>query len=79
MPRVAIKKKEYMVNDLSKWIIGKMYEKHLKQENLAQAIGISQPAFCNRLKKGLFSYEDMLTLFKELEATDEEKLRLMTL
>lgn len=79
MPRVRIKKKEYKVSDLSKWIVSKMYERHLKQEYLAECIGISQPAFCNRLKKGLFSYDELLTLFKELEATDEEKLRLMTL
>lgn len=77
MPRVAIKKKEYKVSDFSKWIVTKMYEHHLKQSDLAELIGISQPAFCNRLKKGLFSYSEILTLLEKLSATDEEILRLM--
>lgn len=79
MPRVAIKKKEYMVTDLSKWIVGKMYEMKLRQSDLAEMIGVSQPAFCQRLKKGMFSYEDLLTLLKNLNATDEEILKMMKL
>lgn len=77
MPRVAIKKKEYMISDLSKWLVGKMYENHLRQEDLGKLIGVSQPAFCNRMKKGLFTYEDLLILFKELKASDEEILKLI--
>ena len=79
MPRIAIKKKEYMVTDLSKWIVGKMYEMKLRQSDLAEMIGVSQPAFCPRLKKGMFSYEDLLTLLKNLNATDEEILKMMKL
>lgn len=79
MPRVAIKKKEYKVTDLSKWIAGKMYELKLSQTDVAKMIGLSQPAFCQRLKKGMFSYEDLLTLFKNLKATDEEMLKMMKL
>lgn len=79
MPRVTIKRKTYMVSDLSKWIAGKMYESNITQDDLAQIIGISQPAFSNRLRKGLFSYEDMITLLKALHATDQEILRLMKL
>lgn len=77
MPRVAIKKKEYKVSDFSKWIVAKMYENQLNQDDLAKLIGISQPAFSNRLKKGMFDYSEMLTLLKELNATDNEILRLM--
>lgn len=77
MPRVAIKKKDYMVTDLSKWIVGKMYELDLTQSDLAEMIGISQPAFCQRLKKGMFSYIELLTLLKRLSATDEEILKMM--
>lgn len=77
MPRVLIRKKEYKVSDFSKWIAGKMYENHLSQNDLAKLIGISQPAFSNRLKKGMFDYTEMLTLLKELKATDNEILKLM--
>lgn len=77
MPRVAIKKKEYKVSDFSKWIVAKMYEQNLRQQDIAEIMGISQPAFCNRLRKGLFSYADILTLFQKLGATDNEILGLM--
>ena len=79
MPRVTIKKKEYKVSDFSKWIVGKMYEQGLTQADLAKMIGITQPSFCNRLEKGLFSYSDMLILFKELKVSDSEILTLMKL
>ena len=79
MPRVAIKKKDYMVKDLSEWIVGRMHTMHLKQADVGEMIGISQPAFKNRLDKGLFSYGEMLTLLSKLKATDEEILRLMKL
>ena len=79
MPRVTIKKKEYKVSDFSKWIVGKMYEQGLTQADLAKMIGITQPSFYNRLKKGLFSYSDMLILFKELKVSDSEILTLMKL
>lgn len=79
MPRVAIKKKEYMVSDLSKWMVGKMYETGVNQSDLAQLIGISQPAFSARLKRGSFSYSDMLTILKRLNASDKEIIKLMRL
>lgn len=77
MPRIAIKRKEYKVSDFSKWLVSKMYETNMRQVDMAKLIGISQPAFSERLKKGLFSYADMLTLFESLKATDGEILTLM--
>lgn len=77
MPRVTIKRKEYKASDLSKWIVGKMYELNLTQTDLAGYIGISQPAFCNRLRTASFSYRQLLTLFEKLHATDEEIVKMM--
>lgn len=81
MPRVAIKKKDYMIADLPGWIVGKMHKKKLRQTDVAKEIGITQPAMSQRLGQDLdsFTYGDLLTLFKVLEATDEEILRLMKL
>lgn len=86
MPRVSLKKKEYMIVDLPGWIQGRMHRLGLKQKTVARELGISQPAFSLRLKpqKGkkiqdIFSYGDLLTLFECLEATDEEILRIMRL
>lgn len=77
MPRVSIKKKEYMVNDLTKWINRRRADLNLRQRDLAELLGISQPALSNRLEKGLFDYTDMIKILKVLNATDEEILKLM--
>lgn len=86
MPRVAIKKKEYMIADLPGWITGRMYTKGLKRKDLADLLGITPQAFSSRLRKNgrgdpkdVFTYGDLLTLFKALDATDEEILRLTKL
>ena len=79
MPRVRIKRKQYKVSDFTKWLVGKMHEYDLNQTDMGEMIGISQPAFSNRMEKGLFSDEDILSLFEKLKATDEEILRLMKL
>ena len=79
MPRITAKKKDYRVADLRKWIAGQMYLLGLKQSYLAEKIGITQPSFCQRLKKGLFTYEELLVLLDELHATDEEILKMMKL
>ncbi len=88
MPRVAIKKKDYMIRDLPGWITGRMHSKGIKQEYVARELGISQQAFSAKINpkkyasgeiKDPFTYGNLLTLFKILDATDEEKQRLMTL
>ena len=79
MPRVSIKKKDYMVSDLSEWIAGRMYARKIRQQDMAELIGITQSAFCQRLKTGFFTYRELLSVFKYLEATEEEILRLMKL
>lgn len=79
MPRVAIKKKDYKLADLTEYIAGKMYANEIVQSDIARELNISQPAFSKRLKKGLFSYEELLTIFKFFKSTDEEILKLMKL
>lgn len=80
MPRIHTKKKDYMIADLPGWIVGRMYTKGLKQKDLADLLGITPQAFSYRLRKkgskDLFTYGDLLTIFKALDATDEEILRL---
>ena len=85
MPRVTLNKKKYMLQDMAGWIAKKMFLKGLKQKDLGNILGISQPAACKRLDgareegKDNFSAGDMITLFKELEDTDEEILAMMKL
>lgn len=79
MPRVAINRKKYMISDLSQWIAGRMYAMKIKQKEMGELIGINQASFSKRLKAGKFSYGDLLSILKHLQATDEEILRLMKL
>ncbi len=81
MPRVAINKKTYMIRDLSSWIVGRMHAKGLRQTDVAQWIGINQQSLSRRLKKARegvdeFSFWDLVILLKNLDATDEDILRL---
>lgn len=86
MPRIASNKKDYMIKDFSAWIVGRMHLKKIRQSDMADELGITQQALSSRLNikpgekpKDTFKYGDILTIFKILEATDEEKQRFMTL
>lgn len=91
MPRVALtqeQKRECKVKDLAGWIVGKMHMLGLNQEDLAEPLGITREAFSSRVnpktyKKNKradpFKYGDLLIIFNVLEATPEEKERLLTL
>lgn len=79
MPRVTIKKKDYMISDLSQWIVGRMYVMKVRQREMADLLDITQPAFSKKLKINYFTYGELLSILKKLEATDEEILRLMKL
>lgn len=86
MPRVAIKKKEYMLRDLPHWLVKEAKKKKLCQKDLAAALGITPQAFhamflpkTDGKPKDSLTYGKLLTLFKLLELTDEEILSLMKL
>ena len=91
MPRVAFctkQRKRNKIKALIEWIDGRMHSKELKQEYVAKQLNISQPAFSIRMNPKTyeknkdadpFSFGDLLILFDILEATPEEKTRLMTL
>ncbi|MCI8282413.1 MAG: hypothetical protein HFI76_12125 [Lachnospiraceae bacterium] len=64
--------------------MGKMREKRLYQADIGEILGVSQQSVSRRISEGIeekdvFRQGEMITLFKELEATDEEILRLMKL
>jgi len=91
MPRVALspeQRKRQKVKDLITWIDGRMHSKGLKQKDMAKALNISQVAVSNRLnpktyeenkRADPFKYGDLLIICNLLEATQEEKERLLTL
>lgn len=81
-------RKKHKVKDLAGWIDGRMHNKGLTQDDIAKALNISQEAVSIRLnpktyeknkRADPFKYGDLLIIFNLLEATQEEKERLMTL
>lgn len=88
MPRVAIKRKDYKLLDLKGWICHQMKLKGLRQSDIADALGLTQPQISQRLKIpkhgekvniDTFSYGDLLTLCDLFGASDEDKQKLLTL
>lgn len=84
MPRVAINKKKYMLQDLYVWIKGKMALFDMNQTDFGELLGITQLSAYERLK-GLKEGKDTLksielaVIFKKFEATDDEILKFMKL
>lgn len=84
MPRVAINKKKYMLQDLYVWIKGKMALFDMNQTDSGELLGISQPSAYERLKglkngRDTLKHNDLAIIFKRFEAMDEEILRFMKL
>lgn len=87
MPRTIFcgSEKKNKVKDLPKFIVSKLYENDMTRQDYAESIGITKQSLSYRLKqekeKGsdLFTYGDLLTLFRETNATDEEILKVMKL
>lgn len=75
MPRVHLKKKEYVAKDLCACIIGKMHMQGMLQKDMGDLLGITQQAFGRKLRKCQFSYLELLEVFKKLDFSDEEILR----
>ena len=91
MPRVALsleQQRRNRVKYLAEWIDGRMHSKGQTQDDIAKALNISQVAVSIRLnpktyeknkRADPFKYGDLLIIFNLLEATQEEKERLLTL
>ena len=79
MPRVAIKKKDYLLSDFSEWVIGRMKALGYTQEQMGRKIGIGQSSFSEKLRQNKFTHSDVVTILQVLGASDTEIVRLMKL
>lgn len=79
MPRVSINKKKYLQTDLREWMKGRMDTLGKNQAYMGERLNITQQAFGRRLRNGVFDNTQLYVIFKELEATGEEIIRLMKL
>ena len=77
MPRVNELKYQYLSKDIGATLVGLMYRNKVTQIALADALSITQGGFNYKLRNNAFTYRDLLIIFKELDLSDEEILRLM--
>ena len=77
MPKVYLTKQDKLNNDLVALIYGTMRLKHITQQQIADRLYISQPAFSGKLKRKKLTFEDLVVIFDELEFTDEQILSVM--
>ena len=77
MPKITQFKEKYMAEDIGSWVVGQMHKKGIKQSELADELGMTQPAISYRLMRNNLEYRHLLTIFRVLETPDEEILRLM--
>lgn len=80
MPRVLpiseIERKKLV---FSRWIKGKKATEDVTNAMIGELLGMTGQTVGQKNKKSQYEYEELLLLFKKLNATDEEILRLMKL
>lgn len=80
MPKVLpLGRTERKKEEFRKWIRGKRSAEGVTLEKLGKEMGISQQAAGAKLRKSQYSLEDLLVLFRSVNATDEEILEMMKL
>lgn len=77
MPRVAIKKKDYLLSDFSEWVIGRMKTLGYTQEQMGAKLGIGQSTFSEKVRQKKFTLADVITILQVLGASETEIVRLM--
>lgn len=70
-------KDKYQRDCLIEFITGKMRTAKKNQSDMGELIGMQQASFGSRLRAGNFDYIQLVKILKNLNATDEEILRLM--
>ncbi|MCM1192920.1 MAG: hypothetical protein NC123_15570 [Butyrivibrio sp.] len=77
MPRVPLKKKEYMAADFAKWLIGEMRSRGLTQADMGELLGITQQAFNSRLTTHKFDIKEAIIIFHEWDTPPEKISQLL--
>ena len=76
LPLSAIERKKLA---FSKWIKEKKASEDITNGMIGEKLGITGQAVGQKNKKSQYDFGELLILFKELKATDEEILQLMKL
>jgi len=79
MPKIYLTRQDKLNSKLVALVYGLMKVKRVTQRNMADRLGISQPAFAKKLKNCQFTFADLTTIFETLDMQDEEILSVMKL
>lgn len=79
MPRVAVYKTKYMVNDLQDYIVGERKRQKKNQSYMGNLLSMSQQNYSIHEKEMSFDAGQLIEIFKDL-GTDSEKIgRMMSI
>lgn len=67
MPRVSLKKTEYMTADLYAYIIGQMVTKGITQRELGEELGLSQQVTSSKLRRKALSTKELIATVNYLD------------
>ena len=79
MPRIELKKKDYLLEDLSDYIRNEARRKGITLEDIAEELGCKKANVSYLLKNHSFSVEQIVTIFKVLEVEPEKIGRMLKL
>lgn len=78
MPRVNGLKQKYRISDTSRMIKGYMAMADKKQQDMADALGITRQAYSKKLKNCQFTLRDMQIIIPELNLSERQIVGLIT-
>lgn len=79
MPRVNELKHKYKVKELSELIESYRTKRGLKQDELAEMVGMSQQNYSRKIKANSYKAEDLILIFDALNMPEEAILEGMML
>lgn len=77
MPKTFVSDTDRAIDKFKKWYKTSKATHDINDEQIAKKIGISQPAISQKMNGGTISLRDALIIFREMNASDEEILKLM--
>ena len=77
MPRIRQNKKQYLIKDFPYYVRVRMREEGLKQEYVADHLGISQPTLSYKINHNSFTFRDFLNLMELFKPEDNEIVNLI--
>lgn len=77
MPKTFVSDTDRAIDKFKRWYKTAKVTHDINDEQIAKKIGISQPAISQKMNGGTISLRDALIIFREMNASDEEILKLM--